>query len=79
MDNQAVYLSEREWQAVMGLISLAPWRDANPLLMKIGAQLQQQQAGAMAGPGLQQAPQQAEPAGQGPPRIVNGPNKEVRS
>lgn len=68
MDNQAVYLSEREWQAVMGLISLAPWRDANPLLMKIGAQLQAQ------------APQQAEQQpGQGPPRVVNGPNKEVRS
>lgn len=43
MDNQAVHLSEREWQQVMGLISLAPWRDANPLLMKIGAQLQAQQ------------------------------------
>lgn len=67
MDNQTVHLSEREWQAVMGLISLAPWRDANPLLMKIGAQLQAQ------------APQQAEQPGQGPPRVVNGPNKEVRS
>lgn len=55
-NNQAVYLSEREWQQVMGLISLAPWRDANPLLMKIGEQLQRQ-AGAMAQPGLQQAPQ----------------------
>lgn len=42
MDNQAVHLSEKEWQQVMGLISLAPWRDANPLLMKIGQQLQAQ-------------------------------------
>ena len=68
MDNQAVYLSEKEWQQVMGLISLAPWREANPLLMKIGAQLQAQGAQH---PGEQPA--------QGPQRVVNGPNKEVRS
>jgi hypothetical protein len=38
-----VELSEQKWQQVLGMISLAPWRDANPLLMEIGAQLQAQQ------------------------------------
>jgi hypothetical protein len=44
MDNQTVYLSAQEWQQVLAMISLGPWRDANPLLMKIGAQLQAQSA-----------------------------------
>jgi hypothetical protein len=35
-----VNLSDTEWQQVMALISNAPWRDANALLLKIGAQLQ---------------------------------------
>lgn len=39
---QSVILTEQEWQQVLGLLALAPWRDANPLLMKIGAQLQRQ-------------------------------------
>jgi hypothetical protein len=39
---QTVTLSEQEWQQVMGLMALGPWRDVNPLLMKIGQQLQQQ-------------------------------------
>jgi hypothetical protein len=39
----AVSLSPVEWQQVMAIISTAPWRDANPLLMKIGQQLQMQQ------------------------------------
>jgi hypothetical protein len=38
----SVELTDQEWQQVMGILSTAPWRDANPLLMKIGAQLQQQ-------------------------------------
>lgn len=38
-----VTLTEQEWQQVMAIISTAPWRDANPLLMKIGQQLQAQQ------------------------------------
>jgi hypothetical protein len=37
-----VDLDANEWQHVMAMISSAPWRDANPLLMKIGQQLQQQ-------------------------------------
>jgi hypothetical protein len=42
MSTITVELDEREWQAAMGLIALGPWREANPLLMKIGAQLQAQ-------------------------------------
>jgi hypothetical protein len=38
-----VELDEQEWQQVMGILSTAPWRDANPLLMKIGSQLRLQQ------------------------------------
>ena len=38
----AVELSDAEWSQVMGMISTAPWRDANPLLMKIGQQLNRQ-------------------------------------
>ena len=37
-----VNLSETEWQQVMAIIATAPWKDANPLLMKIGGQLQHQ-------------------------------------
>jgi hypothetical protein len=40
---QSVELEDQEWQQVLGLISEGPWRAANPLLMKIGAQLQAQQ------------------------------------
>jgi len=35
----AVDLEPNEWGQVMAILSTAPWRDANPLLMKIGAQL----------------------------------------
>jgi hypothetical protein len=48
----SVDLSDADWQQVMAIIATAPWRDANPLLMKIGAQLQgqvQPQAVARAG------------------------------
>jgi hypothetical protein len=37
-----VQLDDDEWQKVMACISQAPWNIANPLLMKIGAQLRQQ-------------------------------------
>ena len=37
-----VELKDDEWQQVLGIISDAPWRIANPLLMKIGEQLRQQ-------------------------------------
>jgi hypothetical protein len=47
-----VELSEQEWQAVINLIAQAPWHQANPLLMKIGQQLQtQQQQSQVAGSG----------------------------
>lgn len=40
---QTVELDEEEWKQVMGIIAQAPWSIANPLLMKLGAQLQAQQ------------------------------------
>lgn len=43
-----VDLDPQEWQQVMAMISSAPWRDANPLLMKIGQQLQAQHLQMMA-------------------------------
>jgi hypothetical protein len=39
-----VQLDTEEWQKVMAIISSAPWHTANPLLMKIGEQLQRQQS-----------------------------------
>jgi hypothetical protein len=45
----AVELEEHEWQQAMGLIALGPWREANPLLMKIGAQLQARRQASMSG------------------------------
>ena len=41
----AVTLEANEWGQVMAILSTAPWRDANPLLMKIGEQLRMQQQG----------------------------------
>jgi hypothetical protein len=38
-----VDLENDEWQQVIGILSQAPWRVANPLLMKIGEQLRVQQ------------------------------------
>ena len=37
-----VELSDNEWGQVMSIIGDAPWKQANPLLMKIGQQLQAQ-------------------------------------
>jgi hypothetical protein len=45
-----VELTESEWNQVMGILSQAPWNLANPLLMRIGQQLQPQKAAAMAAP-----------------------------
>jgi hypothetical protein len=44
-----VELEDQEWQQVLAIIATAPWRDANPLLMKIGNQLRQQTTAAPAG------------------------------
>ena len=38
----SVELSDNEWGQVMSIIGDAPWKTANPLLMKIGQQLQAQ-------------------------------------
>jgi hypothetical protein len=38
-----VDLSDQEWNQVMGILGEAPWRVSNPLLMRIGGQLQRQQ------------------------------------
>lgn len=44
----SVQLDDEEWQRVVAIIATAPWTQANPLLMKISAQLRQQQlAGAV--------------------------------
>jgi len=40
-----VDLTDQEWQQVLTLISEAPWKVANPLLMRMGQQLQMQQKG----------------------------------
>lgn len=37
-----VNLDQNEWNAVLALLSQAPWRDANPLIMRIGDQLRMQ-------------------------------------
>jgi hypothetical protein len=46
-----VELEDGEWQTVLAMMSLAPWRDANPLLMKIGNQLRVQQNPIVKQPG----------------------------
>ena len=38
-----VELNDNEWGQVMSIIGDAPWKQANPLLMKIGEQLRLQQ------------------------------------
>lgn len=40
-----VQLDAEEWQKVMAIVASAPWNVANPLLMKIGEQLQRQALG----------------------------------
>ena len=42
----AVDLTDNEWQMVIAIVATAPWRDANPLIMKIGQQLHAQQEAA---------------------------------
>ena len=38
----SIELTDTEWGQVMNILSTASWRDANPLLMKIGEQLRHQ-------------------------------------
>jgi hypothetical protein len=38
-----VELDDQEWQQVMNILSTAPWRDVNQLLLKVGSQLRLQQ------------------------------------
>jgi hypothetical protein len=42
-----VELTDQEWGQVMGILGEAPWRVSNPLLMRMGAQLQRQQQTAL--------------------------------
>ena len=37
-----VDLKTEQWNAIVNILASAPWRDANPLLMEIGRQLQLQ-------------------------------------
>ena len=43
----SVKLDDQEWQQVINILATAPWSAANPLLMKIGQQLQSQQPKTM--------------------------------
>ena len=38
-----INLSDGEWQQILNILGDVPWRISNPLLMKIGEQLQRQQ------------------------------------
>lgn len=51
----SIEMTDTEWQQVLNIIALAPWRDANPLLMKIGDQLRraQQDPGSASRPAAQ--------------------------
>jgi len=49
----AIELTEQEWAQVMAILATAPWRDANPLLMKIGEQLRLKHMPANLNPGSQ--------------------------
>jgi hypothetical protein len=48
----SVELTDQEWQQVINMIATQPWTQANPLLMKIGGQLQARQAVQQAGVGV---------------------------
>jgi len=43
-------LEEQAWRQVLALLALAPWAQANPLIMAIGAQMQAQTPAAQAAP-----------------------------
>jgi hypothetical protein len=64
MSKQAVVLDIEEWQQVMALMAEAPWRVANPLLMKVGEQLRMQQPN-----NNQQTNSQDMPAAEGDPPL----------
>jgi flagellar motility protein MotE (MotC chaperone) len=59
----AVEMNDQEWGVLMSILSDAPWKVANPLLMKIGEQLRAQTLAKM---------QPTDPAG------VPGNGREVR-
>jgi len=61
-----VDLGEQEWQQVLNILATAPWNVANPLLMRIGQQLQSQR----------DAPPPAPPADV--QRSASGNGKEAR-
>ena len=41
----SVTLEDAEWNAVLNMIAMGAWREANPLLMKIGDQLRKAKEG----------------------------------
>jgi hypothetical protein len=63
----SVDLSDQEWGVLMGVLSEAPWKIANPLLMKIGEQLRQAH---MPPPNTAPTPEEI--------RQMGGNSKEVR-
>lgn len=49
----SIHLDDQQWQQVLAILSTAPWRDANPLIMAIGEQLRG--AGQRTAPAASQA------------------------
>jgi hypothetical protein len=47
----SVELNDQEWQQVINILATAPWAQANPLLMRIGGQLQGQRPAPPFDPG----------------------------
>jgi hypothetical protein len=71
----AVDLSDQEWGQLMAILSEAPWKVANPLLMKIGEQLRQLHQQQQLLDAAQKAEQQAFDAARG--SKPDGDGKEV--
>lgn len=46
----SIEMTDVEWQQVLGILAMAPWRDANSLLMKIGEQLRAKQQALVQNP-----------------------------
>jgi hypothetical protein len=44
-----IELDEPEWRQILAVLAQAPWQIANPLIMKIGAQMQAQPDERLAG------------------------------
>jgi hypothetical protein len=42
-ETRTVKLEVEEWQRILQILATAAWRDANPLIMRIGEQLRMQE------------------------------------